>query len=139
MEWERKVKRNGKVCNLTKFTTFDIITYMNNLQPKYKPDKSRTTLWLDPDVNSLLKIYATYRKLTLSDVGEEILKSALQIIRVTINNKRVDKKIEPPNYDNLNKVLSTALKESNGKKTEIIDTPEKLKKSFAKIRKEVSS
>lgn len=112
---------------------------MNNLQSKYKPDKSRTTLWLDPDVNSLLKIYATYRRLTLSNAGEEILKNALQVIRVTIDNKLVNNKIDGLNYDKLNKVLSIALKESNRKKIEVIDTPEKLKKSFAKIRKEVSS
>lgn len=110
---------------------------MNNLQPKYKPDKSRTTLWLDPKVNNLLKTYATYRSLTLSDAGEEILKNALQVIRVTINHKPVQKKVKQLTYKDLNKVLAKALKESENGEAVVIDTKEKLEKSFAETRAEV--
>ena len=110
---------------------------MNNLQPKYKPDKSRTTLWLDPEVNNLLKTYATYRSLTLSDAGEEILKNTLQVIRVTINNMPVQKKVKQLTYKDLNKVLAKALKEDENGETIIINTKEKLKKSFAETMAEV--
>ena len=110
---------------------------MNNLQPRYKPDKSRTTLWLDPEVNNLLKTYATYRSLTLSDAGEEILKNALQVIRVTINNKPVQKKVKQLTYKDLNNVLAKALKEDEKGKTVVIDTKERLEKFFAETRVEV--
>ena len=110
---------------------------MNNVQPKYKPDKARTTLWLEPEVNNLLKTYATYRSLTLSDAGEEILKNALQVIRVTVNHKPVQKKIKQLTYKDLNRVLAKALKEDKNGETVVIDTKEKLEKSFAETLAEV--
>ncbi|MEK7634128.1 MAG: hypothetical protein AAB437_04765 [Patescibacteria group bacterium] len=107
------------------------------MQSRYKPDKSRTTLWLDPEVNNLLKTYATYRSLTLSDAGEEILKNALRVIRVTINHKPVQKKVKQLTYKDLSKVLAKALKESENNETVVIDSKEKLEKFFAKTRAEV--